>query len=180
MRPPGEQLHLYQCQPGAAVQHPVAQAGLLNALFPCGDNVCQACFLVTCQQVGEGALPLRRGAAQHRQIVLFEGALPYLAGQVAGGVGAAGKHHQAGHRGVQPVDGADAFGVQLLPQKGGHAARLVGGEDAGGLHRHHDAPVLKENIHVEIPLILNLNICYIYHYISTFRRLQEKLLTRVV
>ena len=180
MRPPGEQLYLNQRQTGAAVQHPVGEARLLSALFQCIYNVCQAFFLVTCQQVGEGALPLRRGAAQHRQIVLFEGALPDLAGEVAGGVGAAGKDHQTGHGRVQPVDGADAFGVQLLPQQIRHSAPFIGGEDAGGLHRHHDAPVLKENIHVEIPLILNLNICYTYHYISTFRRLQEKLLTRVV
>ena len=31
VRPPGEQLYPNQRQTGAAVQHPVAQAGLLNA-----------------------------------------------------------------------------------------------------------------------------------------------------
>ena len=30
-----------------SLQAEEAQAGLMNALFPCGDNVCQACFLVT-------------------------------------------------------------------------------------------------------------------------------------
>ena len=37
--------------------------------------------------------------------------------------------------------------ISILPQKGGHAARLVGGEDAGGLHRHHDAWVCVNDLH---------------------------------
>nr|DAY47160.1 MAG TPA: hypothetical protein [Caudoviricetes sp.] len=69
-----------------------------------------------------------------------------LPGQQGRGRAAAGKDHDAGYLCVQPVNGADAVGVQPGAEQLRHAAGLVGGQHARGLDGHHDPCVLVENV----------------------------------
>ena len=78
----------------------------------------------------------------HRQIALAELPLPHLLRQQRRRLTAAGKDHQPAGLGVQTVNGADTVSAQRLPQKRGHAARLVGGQHTVGLYRHHNPHVL--------------------------------------
>ena len=130
-----------------AVHSGEGQAGLPRAGGGGVRHIGQTALGITGQQVRQDAGGLGRRAAQDSQILLGKAALPYLLGQQGRRHTAAGKDHDAGHLGVQPVDGADAVGVQLGAEQLRHTAGLIGGQYAHGLYRHHDAVVLIENVH---------------------------------
>ena len=126
--------------------------GLLNYAnaMSFGDDtvveVYQPVLEVPGQQVRQRIGGAGRCAAQDGQIFLGEAAVTQLPGQQGGGHAAAGKDHDPRHLSVQPVNGADAVGVQLGAEQLRHAAGLIGGQYADGFDGHHDPRVLVENI----------------------------------
>ena len=95
--------------------------------------------------------PLRRigDAGEHGQIFLFKCPRTHLLREQLRRHPRPRKHHHARNGGVEPVDRAHT-GVRVaetVPDALRHTARLVGGDDAGGLDADENAVVLIKNFH---------------------------------
>ena len=152
MGPAGPQADFHQTETVCGSLGLIVQYGLLNALFQVVDDIRFPFLLIPQQQVRQRSGRLRRHAVNHGQIRFIEPTVPDLGRQGRSNLRRTGQDHYAADHPVQPVDRPDTVGVQRRPHQLRHPARLVGGQDPGGLDGHAQMVIHIQKLHAHTSL----------------------------